>query len=134
MTGCAQFREPLLDRALGLPASAELEAHLKACPSCSASLAAWRATVDVEPSPFLATRILAQVERHKPAWRWKAAMAALASLAVLALLVLRVNPREEIPPEVVALSHWQSPTASLLRSTADPLLKTVPRLGQEFKP
>ena len=51
MTECARLRESLLDRALGLPAGAELEAHLRACPSCSASLARWRTTVDVEPSP-----------------------------------------------------------------------------------
>ena len=123
MTECAQS---LVDRALGLSTE-------HSCPSCAASFQAWRAGLDVEPSPFLATRILANVQAQKPVRRWKV-LAALASLVAIAALAVRVTPREEVPPEVVALAHWQSPTASLLRSTADPLLKTVPRLGTGVQP
>lgn len=34
------------------------------------------------------------------------------------------------PPELNIVSGWQSPTAPLLKSLDDPLLKTVPRLDE----
>jgi len=43
MSACKQWREALLDHALGQPASASLQAHLALCELCSAALRKWSA-------------------------------------------------------------------------------------------
>ncbi len=141
-------REPA-DRAK--PTDAALQAHLAACPACSEALATARAKADlmdaalrklaaVEPPSYGPERVLARIEAQ-PAGLFQrvraiAAVAALAALLLIAgaLVALRRPPRPEpaLPPAATALSAWRSPTHWLLRSSADPLLKDVPRLGESF--
>ncbi len=66
-------------------------------------------------------------------------MASLACLAGILLLVYAVSTieRRVATPERLArvapvLSDWSSPTQSLLGSNTNPLLKTVPRLGETY--
>lgn len=153
MTACADWREQLVDHALGLPVSPGLEAHLAGCAACASALAAWRAQVEQldtgvrqlvasEPSPYLRSRVLAELNSQSArfVWveRWRRALAALAVVAGLAVLGYAVRGALERQKQVetvsaaLALSQWRSPTEALLQSPADALLKTVPRLGESF--
>lgn len=153
MTACADWREQLLDHSLGLPVSPGLEAHLAGCAACASALAAWRVQVEQldtgvrqlvasEPSPYLRSRVLAEINSQSArfVWveRWRrelAALAVVASLTVLAYIVRGALERQkqvETVSAALALSQWRSPTEALLQSPADALLKTVPRLGEPF--
>jgi anti-sigma factor RsiW len=146
MNPCVEWREAVIDCALGEPPGAALEVHLAACPVCSMALAAWRKRVAeldatlqdltaVEPGPHMPARILAGIEgRSSRPFYWRLIPAA--ALAVIACVVVSlyspVRPRRPGPATAMALSAWRSPTRSLLRSSADPLLKGVPRFGEGF--
>jgi len=146
MKPCDKWKEAVIECALGEPPGAALEQHLAACPVCSMALAAWRkraaqldATLQdltaVEPGPHMPARILAGIEdgASRPFY-WRLIPAA--ALAVIACAVVSLyrpaEPRRPGPATVTALSAWRSPTQSLLRSSADPLLKGVPRFGEGF--
>ena len=44
----------------------------------------------------------------------------------------RERSRTDSHQHAMLLSRWQSPTDFLLKTSADPLLKTVPRVGESF--
>ncbi len=152
MTACHQWRQRLDDHALGLPAGAELEAHLAGCALCSAALkeqharirrldAGVRRLLASEPSPYLASRVLAEIRSGKRAraGRWKAVLAALACAAALAVGVYAIRAalearKDEARASAAAgvLARWHSPTEVLLRPPAGPFLSNVPRLGVSF--
>lgn len=143
MTGCAEWNDALMDCALGGPPGPELEEHLASCPGCSAVLGEWRrkatemdATLHnlmvAEPGPDGPARVLARLESEsrKPV-HWQLALAAGVIVGVLAVAI-HWPAAPVVPSGAAALSAWRSPTESLLRSPADPLLKGVPRLGESF--
>ena len=144
MTDCQKWKDALIDHALGQPADAALEEHLAACPACAEVLRAWReraAQMDpairqittVEPGPYGPERILSRValRPRRPLYGRLAWVLPLVILLALTFYKLyRPEPRAPLP--LTALSTWRSPTQSLLRSPADPLLKDVPRLGEGF--
>ena len=143
MISCQEWKDALIDHALGQSADAALEAHLATCPPCAEALRAWRgraAQLDPairqistsEPGLYGPERILsrAALRPRRPffgrlAW-------ALPLIVLLALAFYRLARREPDVPPLAALSMWRSPTQSLLRSPADPLLKDVPRFGEGF--
>lgn len=154
MMACVERYEELLDHALSLAASAGLDAHLKRCAACTAALVEWRLRVEhldtgvrqlvaSEPSPYLGSRVLAEIHcaTAPVGWtrRWRLAWVTLAFVAGITVMVHAVREaierREQavaVLAAAVALSNWRSPTEALLRSPADPLLKTLPRLGESF--
>lgn len=152
MSACDEWREQVMDHALGQSASAELRAHLSTCSACAEALGAWRAraglldatirqAVAAEPGAGLAQRILARIDsRHAPpgrSWRWRVAAAGLATAAAVALVafeqsVSRKRDQERILAAAAALSKWRAPTDGLLRSRSEDLTGNVPRLGATF--
>ena len=111
MRGCDDRHDALMDVALGLPATPELERHLLACESCRAALNDLRDTahaVDCEVARLAAEPVPAFARKPRGLVVW--AVAAVAC----ALVVFVVWPRPQPVPDVSALSSWQSPTAGLL--------------------
>lgn len=152
MNSCADWREQLEDHALGQPAPAALAAHLDDCAACAAALEAFRTRaaelvagvrqlVVAEPRAELAAHVLASA-RAEPVslaarLRWVPALASLALVVGLAAAygvrgLLEKREEQVLVPSAAALSAWRSPTRSLLRSPADPLLRGVPRLGESL--
>lgn len=150
MTACRKWRDRLLERALGLAAEPELEAHLKACPACAAALEEWRArrqqldlgvrelVQGAEPSPAFRARVLASLEAAPAAPlappAWVGMLAAVAVLVLAALLLPRPAARLDPGPRPVALSEWRSPTDWLLRTPGHDLLRARPRFGDFYFP
>jgi anti-sigma factor RsiW len=145
MNACPKWKEELLDYALGRPPGAALEAHLADCAGCSAALQAWRqkaAQMDAgvqqltaaEPHVHGPQRVLNQIRQLSPSQPFygRVALAALIITVILVVVLYRPTPPKKVPFPVMALSTWRSPTESLLHSPADPLLKSVPRLGEKF--
>lgn len=152
MTACRDWKESLLDLALGEPPAPGLEKHLAVCPACSAALADLRARSrqldaalpqlvrGAEPSPALRPRVLAAVEAEaaptlaRPAWAGILVALAVFLLAIVSLPRLADRrTRPGVPPKVT-LSEWRSPTEALLRSPGDELLRSTPRLGETYFP
>lgn len=144
MIPCREWKDALIDHALGQAADAALEAHLAGCSACAAALRGWReraAQLDPairqltasEPGPYGPERILARAAlRPRPPFYMRLAWA-LPLVILLALTFYKLSrPEPRAPLPLTALSTWRSPTQSLLRSPADPLLKDVPRLGEGF--
>ena len=135
MTPCRQWNDELLDCALGRPLTQVFSAHLARCAECNGALEALRAKAREmdrvltrlarsEPRCGGPERVLARIATTAPAYpRFVAAAVALIILAGLIALTAR-------PVRTIRLSTWRSPTQCLLRSPADPLLKSVPRLGE----
>lgn len=159
MSACFKWREQLLDLALGLPASPELEAHLPGCVACATALTEWRARAEQldssirhlaasEPSSYLGSGVLARINSApaRVAWaeQWRVALVVLATVMGITVMVYvvrgaiqRRDRAEKVSSIAAALSNWRSPTEALLGSPADPLLRTLPRLGEplsEIKP
>ncbi len=145
MNACPQWREELIDHALGQSAGAALEAHLAACAGCSEALKAWRqkaAQMDAgvqqlttaEPRAQAPERVLTHIQQLSPGkpLYGRAALAALILTVALFVVLYRPAPPKKVPFPVIALSTWRSPTESLLHSSADPLLKSVPQFGEKF--
>src|SRR5712692_6330048 len=146
MTACPEWRVALIDHALGQSANAALEAHLAACTGCSQALEAWRqktAELDAavqqrtaaEPRAYGPERVLAQIRQLQPSRPFSGRMALAALILAVCLVVVlyrRNQPEKHMPFPVMALSTWRSPTQSLLHSPADPLLQSVPHLGESF--
>jgi anti-sigma factor RsiW len=155
MTACPKWKDELLDLALGLPPSRELEEHLKECLACSEALAEFRRGRErmdeavlklvprAEPSAAFRAQLMARLEEapaRQPAWSgWAWVLTAAAWFAVISAWLVFSNrsrrtpkERERILVSSEALVAWQSPTGSLLRSSADKLLGSVPRLGDSY--
>jgi anti-sigma factor RsiW len=145
MNACPKWKEELIDYALGRPAGASLEAHLAACTGCSQALQAWRqkaAQMDAgvqqltaaEPAAYGPQRILTQIQQLSPSKSFYGRVALAALILTISLVVLLYRPArpKKVPFPVVALSTWRSPTEWLLHSSADPLLRSVPHLGERF--
>lgn len=154
MKSCPDWQEELLDYALGVPAAPGLLEHLERCPACARRLAAWqsggerldagvRRLVHSEPPPDLAPRVLARIQTEPASAGWAArskpllaaaALAVLVSLSVYAFRMAAVRREEarKLNAAAAAISSWRAPTAPLLRSALDPLLKTTPKLGETF--
>ena len=145
MNTCPKWEEELIDHALGQSSGAGLEAHLAACAGCSQALEAWRqkaAQMDAgvqqltaaEPLAYGPQRILTQIQQRSPGkpFYGRVALAALTLTVSLVVALYRPARPKKVPFPVIALSTWRSPTEWLLHSPADPLLKSVPRLGEQF--
>ncbi len=145
MNACPKWREELIDYALGQSPGAALEAHLAACPDCSQALEAWRqkaAQMDADVQQLTAAeprvqgpeRVLTQIRQLSPntPFYGRVALAALVLTISLIAVLYRSTPPKKVLFPVMALTTWHSPTESLLQSAADPLLKTVPHLGEKF--
>ncbi len=139
MKPCDAWREAIFDHALGDPPAPGLAEHLEACPACAAALEEVRAgaarmdsglrrLVASDPSPSLAARVLANLAPPVPRWKIALALCSLVVAAGIAVWTSR-DAREAAPRESVSISSWRSPTEGLLRSSADPLFKTVPKFG-----
>jgi hypothetical protein len=154
MNACPQWREELIDHALGQPPGAALQAHLATCAGCSEALVALRQKASqmdtgiqqltaAEPRAQAPERVLAQIQQRSPGrlfdgkpFYGRIALAALVLTASLVVVLYRPPaPEKAVPFPVVALSAlstWRSPTESLLHSAGDPLLKRIPQLGEKF--
>ncbi len=152
MKACEQWREEILDHALGRPAGAALAAHLHCCAACSGALAKWRERAGemdagirrlaaAEPSPELEAQVLGRIHERSSAtaWfsGWKVAGVLLACAAAIALFFyqsqLKIQrEREQVLSAAAALSRWRSPTATLMNSPSQQWLWTAPRLGETF--
>ena len=145
MTPCRQWNEELLECALGRPLTPALSAHLARCAECSGALEALRAKAREmdrvltglaasEPRRGGPERVLARIATTAPVPAYPRLVAAAVALVILAGLVgLTTRPGRTIRLSTrlsAHLSTWRSPTECLLRSPADPLLKSVPRLGE----
>lgn len=141
MTPCRQWNDELLECALGGPLTPAFSAHLAGCAECSGALEALRAKAREmdrvltslaasEPRRGGPERVLARIATTAPAPAYPRLAAAAAALIILAgLVALTTRPGRTIRLST-RLSTWRSPTECLLRSPADPLLKSVPRLGE----
>ena len=137
MTPCRQWNDELLDCALGRPPTQALSAHLARCADCNGALEALRAKAREmdcvltrlaasEPRRGGPERVLARIAATSPAPAYPRLVAAAVALIILAgLIALTARP-----VRTIRLSTWRSPTQCLLRSPADPLLNSVPRLGE----
>jgi hypothetical protein len=110
--GCNVHADAILEHALGEPASAELQAHLRECDPCRAALEREQQLVGridgelsealaVTPSPALLPRVRQAVRTPtaQSAWSWPRLLPIAAGLAAVAtLLVLRGRP-EAVPSE-----------------------------------
>jgi len=146
MNACLNWREELIDHALGQSPSAALTAHLGACAGCSEALEAWRqkaAQMDAgvqqlttaEPRAQGPERVLAQIQElsaGKPLYGRIALAVLILTVTVVAVLYRLTPAKKVVSLPVMALSGWHSPTEALLHSAADPLLKSVPHLGEKF--
>ena len=138
MMACSEYRERLLDHAMGASPAADLAAHLKSCPVCATELerrkvrgaefdAALGRLVNPEPPPYMPARIAADIEAQAsaaPGWRPRVAIVAVL-LAVVAVGAWLVSARQErqAAAAAAAISRWRSPTASLLHPPSQPVYK-----------
>lgn len=131
MMACAEYRDQLLDHALGQPATAAVQAHLAACPACAQELeqrrargaevdAAVRCLVNVDAPRNLVIR------PARPAWRLRFAAAMLVIAAgALALWLVGDRQDRQAAEAAEAISRWRSPTASLLLPPSQPVYQGV---------
>lgn len=157
MNACHRWYDLLLDNAVGgldPAAAAKVEDHLASCAACAATLAQLRAREQqigaalgqlvrgAEPSAAFRARVLAAARAPvAPAvWQpaWKGATAAVAVLLLAAVFLPALAERwaalSQTKPAAASLSAWRSPTESLLRSPANELLQSTPRLGEFYFP
>lgn len=160
MTTCLDWKDRLLDAALGAPPSRELGQHLMGCATCQAALSELRVRREqmdsalrelvqgAEASPAFRARLRASLEtRSAPWWIGRrpaqvgGVLAAAAAVVVMAILLLPPNKKRASLTEPSAvrvsdlsLSHWQSPTKALLHCPADELLHSSPRLDEFYFP
>lgn len=156
MKTCRHWHDRLLDYTLGgLPSVrvAEIQEHVQGCASCAAAVdemkqrqqrldaGVTRLVRRAEPSPAFRARVLAGVEAQPEAalWElaWKGVLPAVVLVVLAAVFLPGLANRWEATTDATsaaALSRWRSPTASLLRSPADALLRESPRLGEFYFP
>jgi len=130
MNDCSAMREQLADVALGRPAGEALSSHLRECGACAAEVERLRALalrmdtavhewVRAEPPESLMDGVAARVRDAAPnPWgrRWPgiAVGVGLAASVALALGLRALEPPAAQGPNIIALTAWRSPTASLL--------------------
>jgi anti-sigma factor RsiW len=150
---CTQWRDQLLQAALGETPGSELRDHLVQCADCAQELEILRSRNErlenlmpqlgrmAEPSPDLGARILEAAEastahRHLFVLNWRAVAGAIAVVAIAAMGAWFVASRAEIAETELrgaqALAQWKAPTDFLLRSPAQDFLSTTPRLGESY--
>lgn len=137
MTPCSAWKDEVIECALGRAPTPGLSAHLAQCAECNGAVEEWRAgALEMdrvlarlawsEPRSGGPERVLARISTSAPAPSYLPRLVAAAfALVILACLIV-FTPR---PVRTLSLSTWRSPTECLLRSQADPLLNSVPRLG-----
>lgn len=100
---CSELKEQLLDVAVGLPAEAPVEEHLRGCAACSDRLEEMKRTMALldewpapEPSPYFDARLGARLreEASRPRSWWSfvrrpALAGAMAALLIVGGLLLR---------------------------------------------
>ena len=114
---------------------------------------------DAEPRPEFHARVMQAAAQQKPralpaVWTWLGlssssppslrrwaltlalATPALAAVAIVAMLVTQKPQHNQISEEEIAaatrLANWQSPTAALLETPGQELLRSTPRLGESY--
>lgn len=145
MTACPEWKDALLDAALGLPVSAPLAAHLAACAACRGDLEALRARavrldadvrnlVRSDPPPSLAPRVLSALPPRHSRRKILLAWAAAALVALGGALAVRRHRAEEtrLAAAARAVGVWTSPTRSLLPAPSPSQPVEVPRLGESY--
>lgn len=139
MKPCPAWYEEIIDHALGQPMRSALKEHLGTCATCAAALDELHARAELidsglrglaasEPSPSLAARVLSRLSPPVPIWKTVTAFASLVLIAGIAAWKSQEH-QDIVSQEAVQISRWRSPTEALLRSTGDPLLKSVPKFG-----
>ena len=148
-----RWREELIEHVLGSPLSAALKEHLETCAVCFATLREWKTRTEQieagilhmaasEPAAHAVPRIMAQVRARRPGlwlpeWRWR--MALLSGLVIAASCFsyewraseLRLDAQKVVSAGS-AIANWSSPTASLLRFSADGRLNAPTQFGKYF--
>ncbi len=146
MKPCLEWGERLLDLVVGTlppPEAKSVVEHLERCSACASAYTDLRSRqqeIDValrgivgfaEPSPSFPMRVVARASAEGRRRRMSWAFALVGGAAIALLLVLLGAPDE---PESESILAWRSPTASLLRSPAEALLQSTPRLGDFHAP
>lgn len=154
MKPCQDNIDLLLDYALdALQASVrgELEGHLQDCSACSAALEELRTRREKMdtglpqvvqshgPSPEFGARVMAALPAAPRYFGGRLGWGAVLATAAAVLLVLVSTGSWVLPPEqadsaTTSLSHWQSPTAGLLRYSGNELLWSEVELGHFYFP
>jgi hypothetical protein len=151
---CEKWKDQLLEAALTGAATAEFEAHLRSCASCSRELEAARVRKSrldellplvargAEPPADFKAWVLAAAEANgegKPALRWRLWTLAGATAAIVLLVIgatMYRRTEQAIPVEELAavqkLVEWRAPSDGLLRTPGQEILKAMPRLGQSY--
>jgi anti-sigma factor RsiW len=158
---CLERKDSLIEAALSDAPEAALREHLQRCPGCReqlATLQARRARMEsalpliaqgAEPSLDFHAQVMqaAAVQKPQPRmslrnWftfsqrRWAPAVPVLVVVALAAVLLAAKQYRKRISEEELAaasrLANWQSPTASLLQTPGQELLRGTPRIGETY--
>ncbi len=155
-----EWKNAMVEAALGGATEARLQEHLQTCESCCQELEGLRAraaridaalplVARAEPQPDFHERVMqateAAQESHSvwrewlrlPQTRWVRTASAFAAAMALVMLVITQLPRRDLPPpDAIAaatqLAHWQAPTDVLLQTPGDELLRDMPRLDGSF--
>jgi len=154
MTACRQFQEQLsalLDGELPPAEEARLREHLGQCPACrqtqadlARTVARIRSLEPVEPPPWLAERILAQIKTPAPSAGWLVPLirhpafqvAAVLLVGLTGYLTLRVTPPglpsipSGLPPQAPTLPALAAPAAPSQPAPA-PMQKARPHAQEE---
>lgn len=148
MNACNKWREELLEAAVGGEFAPAAQAHVNECTGCSAVLDAMRARSAMldagvaslvrgaEPRAGFEPRVLAAVDAQaRPSAQlsgltWVRLAAVTAACVTVAIFLARAP--QSVAPKPPSLSEWQSPTAGLLRSTGDDILRPKLRLGEFY--
>jgi hypothetical protein len=79
--------------------------------------------------PFAACWEAARL-RVRPRRHWLGVPASAAALTLLLVAAIAVYIRPARRPVIADISHWQSPTASLLKTPGSEILTDMPRIGE----
>jgi anti-sigma-K factor RskA len=159
MSACKQWKEQLIEAALGEKLSHEFETHLKTCADCSVALADTKARaarldaavteLSAMPAPSagfdarLSERIAENREKGSwSGWLWEPQVRMrIAAVGVICAAVVGVTAGPKIYEEwhgqrmdqpVVTISTWRSPTESLLHTPDSDLLTSTPKVGEPY--
>jgi hypothetical protein len=91
-----------------------------------------KAAAESKPQPLQAMRGWLSLSQK----RWILAIPALAAVVIVVVLITqRPHPNRISEEEIAAatrLANWQSPTAALLETPGQELLRSTPRLGESY--
>ncbi len=152
-TACVNWKDQLLEAALGADAPPELAQHLNSCAACAAELEALlvrRERIDAllsrvargaELSPNFRARVLAAAEagkseRERALRRWILAGTAAVLATVTVALVTHYKGGPASPEADLAalerLTQWRPPSDVFLETPGREVLRTTPRLGEPY--